>query len=322
MRVTPALPSLVATSVVRGSQKGQSHGGVYLIDFERQKVTQTIDWNSGDIDFSGRGWDRGLRGIEFTDDAGWIAASDELFCYSPDFKLIASYRNEYLKHCHEIARRDHLLFLSSTGYDALLVFNLLTREFIWGLYITKNGQQWVGQRFDPLTRGGPPFENNYHINMVCVSKDGIFFSGLNTGALLHVDSEMAVSVVCSLPSGCHNAQPFKDGVILNDTRNNLVRYVPRSGAGFSKSIIMYPEQDLDYAGVDSSQVARQGFARGLCVMTDKLIAVGSSPSTITLYDVETSRRLTAVNLTMDIRNAIHGLEVWPFGASSVLSQNS
>ena len=49
------MPKLIATSVVRGSQKGQSHGGVYLIDFENQIVEQKIDWNSGDIDFSGRG---------------------------------------------------------------------------------------------------------------------------------------------------------------------------------------------------------------------------------------------------------------------------
>ena len=61
----PTLPKFVATSVVRGSEKGQSHGGVYLIDFENQQVDQKIDWNSGDIDFSGRGWDRGLRGIDY-----------------------------------------------------------------------------------------------------------------------------------------------------------------------------------------------------------------------------------------------------------------
>ena len=93
------LPKLVATSVVRGSQKGQSHGGVYVIDFENRVVEQKIDWNSGDIDFSGRGWDRGLRGIEFTEDCVWIAASDELFCYSPDFRVIESFTNPYLKHC-------------------------------------------------------------------------------------------------------------------------------------------------------------------------------------------------------------------------------
>ncbi|MEL0163105.1 MAG: hypothetical protein VW842_09525, partial [Halieaceae bacterium] len=62
--MTTALPKLVATSVVRGSQKGQSHGGVYLIDFSSRQVEQKIDWNTGDIDFTGRGWDRGLRGSE------------------------------------------------------------------------------------------------------------------------------------------------------------------------------------------------------------------------------------------------------------------
>jgi len=204
--VTVRLPKLIATSVVRGSQKGQSHGGVYLVDFGAQQVDQVIDWNSGEIDFAGRGWDRGLRGIEFTADAVWIAASDELFCYSPDFQLIASYRNEYLKHCHEISRKDHLLFLTSTGYDSLLVFNLNTRAFIWGLYISKNGQDWIGQRFDPNARGGPPFANNYHINMVSVSDAGIFFSGLNTGALLRVNAEMQVQwfVACQRAATMRN----------------------------------------------------------------------------------------------------------------------
>ena len=36
---------IIASSVVRGVQQGQSHGGVYLIDFESQQVDQTIDWN-------------------------------------------------------------------------------------------------------------------------------------------------------------------------------------------------------------------------------------------------------------------------------------
>ena len=44
------LPRLIATSVVRGSQQGESHGGVYTIDFENQKLEQRIDWNTSDID--------------------------------------------------------------------------------------------------------------------------------------------------------------------------------------------------------------------------------------------------------------------------------
>lgn len=34
---------LVTTSVVRGSHQGESHGGVYLIDLDRQHVEQKID---------------------------------------------------------------------------------------------------------------------------------------------------------------------------------------------------------------------------------------------------------------------------------------
>ena len=45
------LPKLIATSVVRGSQQGESHGGVFTIDFETRASVQHIDWNSSEIDF-------------------------------------------------------------------------------------------------------------------------------------------------------------------------------------------------------------------------------------------------------------------------------
>ena len=36
------LPKLIATSVVRGSAQGESHGGVYTVDFaDNRKVTAT-----------------------------------------------------------------------------------------------------------------------------------------------------------------------------------------------------------------------------------------------------------------------------------------
>ena len=306
------LPKLIATSVVRGSEKGQSHGGVYTIDFNSQEVEQHIDWNDGDIDFSGRGWDRGLRGIEFIDQQVWIAASDELFCYSPEFELLGSYRNEYLKHCHEISRRDHLLFLTSTGYDSVLVFNLKTLSFIWGLYISRNGDDWTGQRFDPMAKSGPPFSNYYHINMIHVAETGVYFSGLHTRALLRLSSDMSITKTCSLPEGIHNARPFLEGVIFNDTKSDVIRHVSRNGESIVLPVPIYNTEELQFHGVDDTKVARQGFGRGLCVVNERLIAAGSSPSTISLYDVGSKERISAVNLTMDIRNAIHGLEVWPF----------
>ena len=160
----PYLPRLIATSVVRGSEQGDSHGGIFSVDFDKQEAFQHVDWNTSDIDFSGRGWDRGLRGIEFYNDEIYIAASDELFVYGQDFQI----------------RR-------------------------------------------------------------------------------------------------------------------------------------YPEQEIRFSGIDDSKIARQGFGRGLCPLSDRFIAGGSSPSTIAVYDLYSNKTVVSVNLSMDIRNAIHGLEVWPYG---------
>ena len=91
------MPKLILTSVVRGSQQGESHGGIYTVDFEHQQGEQHVDWNTSDIDFEGRGADRGLRGIAFDDDEVYIAASDELFCYDQSFAIQNSYKNRYLK---------------------------------------------------------------------------------------------------------------------------------------------------------------------------------------------------------------------------------
>jgi hypothetical protein len=77
-------------------------------------------------------------------------------------------------------------------------------------------------------------------------------------------------------------------------------------------IITYDESKIQFAGIDDSRIARQAFGRGLCVVDDRFVAGGSSPSTITLYDLDTHQTVGSVNLSMDIRNAIDGLEVWPY----------
>ncbi len=135
---------LITTSVVRGSHQGESHGGVYLIDVERREVRQTIDWNTTAIDWQGRGWDRGLRGIAFDGEVVYIAASDELFAYTPDFRLLGSWRNPYLRHCHEIVIHERRLFLTSTGFDSILAFDLDKREFPWALHIVAHQFRFKG----------------------------------------------------------------------------------------------------------------------------------------------------------------------------------
>ena len=310
--MTIRLPKLIATSVIRGSKQGESHGGVFTVDFENQKVEQHVDWNKSDIDFEGRGADRGLRGITFSGDDILIAASDELFRYDRSFKIMTSNRNRYLKRCHEICQFDQTVFLTSTAFDSLLAFDLEQKKYVWGFHLIRQYDRWAGHMFDPLSDMGPRPVNDYHINMVHVDNTGIYLSGMRTNALLYLNSKMEVSEVCSLPAGAHNARPYRDGLLFNDTESDCVRYVGRDGKNFAFNIVTYDNGDIEFAGIDDSKVARQGFGRGLCPVGDRFVAGGSSPSTISLYDLETEQKVGSVNLTIDIRNAIHGLEPWPY----------
>jgi hypothetical protein len=302
----------VASSVVRGSQKGESHGGVYLIDLKAREVVQVIDWNTIDIDWQGRGWDRGLRGIAFDGELVYMASSDELFAYTPDFRRVGSWRSPYLRHCHEICIHGRELFLTSTGFDSILGFNLDQQAFDWAMHVQMRQYQFHFSRFEPLGEKGPLPLNKLHINNVYADDTGMYLCGLHTGGMLQYTGKRVFMSV-ELPPGTHNARPFRDGVLFNDTEAGTLRY---SGRDDREDRIMkvptYDAETLTFRDADTSGIARQGFARGLCVLSGTIVAGGSSPSTVTVYDLKANETLLSVNLTRDIRNAIHGLAVWPF----------
>ena len=280
------------------------------MDFARDRATRVLDWNTMNIDWQGRGWDRGLRGIAFDGETVYIAASDELFAFTPEFRLIGSWRNRYLKHCHEICRHERTLFLTSTGFDSILGFDLDRKEFSWGLKVGVQGDGFAGQPFDPEF-GGPEPSNLLHLNSVHCEQGGMHISGLRTaGILLFNGTELRRWV--ALPVGAHNARPFRDGVLFNDSEADVVRFVTRN-AERAFRVPRFPAGSLTHVDPVDARVARQAFARGLCVVDEETIAAGSSPSTITLHGLGPDARARMATLTHDVRNAIHGLEVWPFG---------
>lgn len=305
---------LVTTSVVRGTEQGQSHGGVYIIDLQAQSVCQTIDWNRTDIDWQGRGWDRGLRGIAFDGDRVYVAASDELFAYTPDFDLIDSWRSPFLKHCHEIAVWGRTLYLTSTGFDSVLGFDLDRQRFHWALHVREENYRFFCSAFDPMGSDGPVQLNRLHLNSITCNAGGMYVCGLHSGGMLHFNGK-SVHMSVELPHGTHNAQPFRDGVLFNDSEANALRYAGRNDGAEDRAFRVPTNDDdqLTHRQSDEGGVARQGFARGLCVLSPMVVAGGSSPSTISVYDLAGNERLLSVTLTMDVRNAIHGLEVWPYG---------
>lgn len=328
------LPKVIASTVVRSAHQSESHGGVYLIDLETGSVEQTIDYNDRSINWQGRGGDRGLRGIAFYDDEVYLAANDEVFVYSKDFRLIRSIKNAYLNHCHETYRSGDTLFITSTGRDSVLEYDLRTQTFLKGYHIRFEGltrrMNMLGFRlnrfadrekvefgpmprlrvFDPNSDEGPPVSNTCHLNNVFFDNGTVFVSGTRCRHLLAISGEK-LSSHARLPFRTHNARPFQNGVLMNDTRHDRLSYVDAGGRVITFPIKHYDEGTLLNSHLPQDN-ARQAFGRGMAILGDGLIAGGSSPATISVYDLNTSEAVKTINLTMDVRNAIHGLEVWPF----------
>jgi len=304
------LPLLLASSVIRGAHLGESHGGLYQIDLERGSAQLKLDWNRTDIDIAGRGGDRGLRGIAFHGEQILVAANSQLLVLDQDLAVVEAFSNPYLQHCHEITVAHGLVFLTATGFDSVLTFDLKKRRFVAGWHLTMDGSVLTLRPFDPMRGAGPGPRHDFHINSVTACATGMWFSGLYTPGLLYADSR-GLNLAAELPQGTHNAQLLDGGVLYNDTASDRVCFRKHG------TTVVFPVPHFDPATIINAQrftsaVARPGFARGLCVLSDGLVAGGSSPSTVSVYDLRAKRPLLQVNLSMDVRNAVHGLAVWPY----------
>ena len=315
-------PRVIVSSVIRSADQGQSHGGVYLVDMSTGDTEQVIDWNASSIDWEGRGGDRGLRGIAFHADRIYLAASDEIFVYDRGFTQLGSLRNRYLRHCHEIYVSGHRMFVTSTGFDSVLEYDLTTERFTRGTLL-RYREVWKVRRrmgirprptfrvFDPETDDGPTPADTSHINNVFSDGTSVFCSGVNMGTLWQIRDDRLYRGA-TIPYGSHNARPFRDGVLLNHTATDRIGYVDRRGTLLhSYPIKQYALDELQHAELPQEK-ARQAFGRGLAVLSDDAFAGGSSPATVTLYRFDPPEVLTSVNISMDVRNAVHGLEIWPF----------
>ena len=331
------LPTVLVTEVIRSSQQGESHGGAHLVNLETSAHERVLDWDEMGIDWSGRGGGRGLRGIAFHKGRVIIGAGNEIFLFDKNFTLLSSHPAPYCRDCHEIALNGDRLLITATGHDALLEFDLDRLEYTAGMHFVvkptrMNGPQGPvtvpmvhGEAFDPGKPAGPPQNDTLHINMVWHERGHTFICGTTMSALLMssagkslADRSGMMRPIARVPEWTHNARPYKGGAIYNATKGEqIVHSDARGNALKTLPIPRFPKDKLLNDGVPEDR-ARPDFGRGLTVIEDadengRTIVIGSSsPSTITAYDLDAESVIATVNLTADVRNAPHGLEVWPF----------
>jgi hypothetical protein len=282
---------LVASSVIRGSHTDAGSGSLFLIDLESRSVLQPLDLNNARFPWQDNGRERGLRGIAFDGDSVYCMSSDTLYAFNSAFEFQESWTNPYLRHCRGIAVIERKLFVVSSGFDSVIGFDLDSKTFDWALQVKSRGFDIGAHPFDPMSDDGPIMLAKLDLREINCDGSGMYITS-DKGVLRFNGNSIGIAV--ELPPGSHDARPYRDGVLFNDSEAGTLRYAGR-GEG---------EEDR------SMEVGE--FSRGLCLLQDTIVASGSSPAAISVYDLAANEKLFSVQISEDEHSAIHTIAVWPF----------
>ena len=165
--------------------------------------------------------------------------------------------------------------------------------------------------FDPLKSGWPERKDMIHINNIWVQGDQILFSCYNANHLYCSDGKKVRKLI-KIPYNTHNLQSFRDGYLSSSTGDFEFSYFGEYGEKLaSLPVVEYLENEIEFGNLHDD-IAKQSFARGLCVWGESIVIGGSSPATVTAYNIDEQKIVSSINITMDVRHAIHGLEVYPY----------
>jgi WD40 repeat protein len=322
----PRKPKVLASSVIRSLNRDESHGGIYICDFETGEFEEVYNWNDPDIDWNDRGGDTGVRGLTFYGDLLYAIAGDELFAFNKNWEVVEQHRNPYLCLTHESWIHGDKLYICAGGSNSILVFNLITKD--WDASIQHkapiDGNHKVNI-FNPITGQGydGPIEGGYmHTDSVCIGEmmgfTCVTYAGWNTKPLFGVSLDclndhnvgLSVNPMLEEPAigGTHNLRQYQGGFIYNKSHES---YSCIELPGGEKKVWCTPKQNpLEVTNyIPDGSIWRMAYVRGLVVWPNSnYFATGSSPAEVFLWDanIETGP-VSSVRISNDFRNSICGM---------------
>ena len=299
------LPKIICSSVIRAAQRGNSHGGIYKVDCETSEYDLLLDWNRPDIDWDGRGGDRGARGMTFYNGLLYAAAGDELFVFNKNMQIVKSFRNCNLKHTHEIWRDGRLLYIIANMFDTILVFDLEKDGWIDSWHF----QTGKPVKYNPNKTTLLPTDK-LHLDAVWVNKELMYYCGAHMKTLNVVNLITGEELVYQDNIiHTHNARPYKEGVIHNLAFGHKTVWKNIFGEVKEEWLTpLYKKEEMTYTDLPHDH-AVQGYTRGMVIYNDYII-VGNSPATINIFVAGKGESVKSIQLSNDIRNSICGIALY------------
>jgi len=309
---------IICTTVIRAAKQGDIHGGLYVIDTDKEEVIYHAPYEKDFINDNERGGERGLRGISVLSDRIIVADSAGFIELDRNtYEIKRTHQDSgYFKSIHEIAFHDDHLWVTSTAHDAVakvdLDFNVVDFWELSGVSLSNSKRLTGKSSITPETKNE---EDQYHINSITVNDGKVKVSGLLTD--LHNLEDMSVST--PIPKFILNSSGYISRVGTFSFVHNFYEYHDMSIANLTtfNSLGIYNQQDgwkqvpiprMKNARYSIDDVAVNNWNRGLAKKDNKIV-IGSSPARILIYDLETGEFEKEIQLEKDVRHAVHGLEI-------------
>lgn len=200
---------IYCTTVYRGITQGR-HGILYKVDIETGEYKVLLDYDD-EIDYSGRGGDRGLRGIAKIDNNLYVCTSKSVLKVDLNGNILDRLKHPYLGWLHEIVADDTGFSVVSTMYDSILHYNITKNDWDYIVHVNQEGTlQYLpaGAKIEP--------NNLWHLNSI--SEHTI--SGLKLPFVLPDKIQ--------IPSGTHNTRILNGKLFYNDTEKNTIIFGNKS----------------------------------------------------------------------------------------------
>jgi hypothetical protein len=194
---------IYCTTVYRGITQGR-HGILYKVDIESGECKVLLDYDD-EIDYSGRGGDRGLRGIARINDNLYVCTSKSVLKLDLNGNILNRLEHPYLGWLHEIVVDATGFSVVSTMYDSILHYNIAENTWDYIIHVNENGDlQYLqdGAKIEP--------NNVWHLNSI--SEHTI--SGLRLPFILPNKIQ--------IPYGTHNTRIINNKLFYNDTNKNTI----------------------------------------------------------------------------------------------------
>ncbi|SLM30714.1 hypothetical protein MTBBW1_2380038 [Desulfamplus magnetovallimortis] len=161
-----------------------------------------------------------------------------LIFFNKKMEIKQTFQCKFIQSCQDIFISGTKIFMVSTLFDAIIVFDLKSNKFIEGYQINHNKTAnciYIAP-FDPVLNNSDTASYNYPqpnnemgLSSAFVKGDSLYFYSNKFNLLFYAKENGSLHKSLSIPDGTCFVKNYKNGIIMENISNNSIEYINMEG---------------------------------------------------------------------------------------------